>query len=76
MVYRYELEVKFYDDTASQGQQHDFYEFLRIYDTIGIGHKKTETSTVNISSNIKLTQEGLAKLLGENIPILSFKKVE
>ena len=76
MVYQYELEVRFHNDTANQAQQYDFYEFVRVYKPATVGHKAKETSTLYISSESELTRDGLARLLGENIPIISFKRVE
>ena len=76
MEHKYEIEVGFHDDTANQATNDRYYEFLRIYDGVGIGHKQTETSTVIINSERELTKSELEKFLGGNIPILFLKKVE
>ena len=75
MDYQYEVEVKFYEDTANQAQRYNFYEFVRIYEPKIIEHKVKETSTLWISSQSELSSEGLSKFFG-GISILSFKNVE
>ena len=76
MAYEYEVEVKFQEDTATPHQHARYKEVLMMYDGVGVGHKKTETSTMHISSRKELTQEGLARFLSDEIPILSFKRME
>jgi hypothetical protein len=76
MPNRYEIEVKFHEGNANQAQQQNFYEFRRIYEPTVIGHKERETSTICISSESELTREGLAKILGDDIPVLSFNQLE
>ena len=77
-THRYEVEVKFDDRIADVGTRREYFDFLGEhgnYSADGIGHDKKETSTITINSEQEFTEEGLAKILGEGIPILSFRKV-
>lgn len=71
----YQLLVRFNDDTAEVPTSNRYYEFLEKFGTAGLGNSDG-TSTVFISSKRELTKEGLAKLLGEDIPIISLEKTE
>jgi len=76
MTYNYEVEVKYHDDNADQATRSRYYRILEMHDGVGIGHKKTLTSTMNISSETELTKNELENLLGDDIPILSFNQLE
>ena len=70
---RYQLIVRFNDDTADKPTADRYYEFLRRYKTIGIGNNDG-TSVVRISSERELTEKVLAEFLGRGIPIISLVK--
>ena len=61
MTYLYEAEVKYHDDDPAKSQTaHDnYYRVLEMFNGAGIGHKKTLTSTINISSETELTKKEL-----------------
>lgn len=77
MTYNYEAEVKYHDDDPkkSQTDHHNYYRVLEMFNGTGTGHKKTLTSTMNISSETELTKKELEDLLGEDISVLSFEEV-
>jgi len=70
----YEVRVGFDDRTADVVASKAYFYVLDKYDALGIGHEKTRTSTMFISSEKPITLEGLAGELGD-IPVLSVKKV-
>ena len=77
MKYNYEVEVKFHGDCASPHQASRYNQVVMMYDGEEISkNKQEETTLVSLHPRKELTLEGLARLLGENIPIISFSKME
>ena len=70
----YKIDVGFYDDASDVGQIRTYYRALEKYDAKGIGHEKTRTSTMFLSSDKPLNIRQLTKDL-EDIKILSVRKV-
>ena len=76
MTFNYEIRVGFHEDFATDAIRGRYWDFLSKYNGNSIGNKATESSTAIIQSKEELTKEGLAEILGEDIPILSFKGLE
>jgi len=69
----YEILVDFDNETADVVTLKTYFQALEKYDATGIGHKKTKTSSIFISSKKPLNLEELSKDLG-NIKIFSVRK--
>lgn len=69
----YAIDVGFDDDTDVVTSR-KYYRILDKYGALGIGHEKTQTSTMFISPEKPLNLEQLASDLGD-IPILSVREM-
>ncbi len=65
----YEIAVDFDDEVASVGDSKTYFSVLDKYDALGIGHDRSGTSTMLISSEQSLNIDELAEDL-EDIKIL------
>jgi hypothetical protein len=70
----YEITVDFYDEDSDVGKARRYSQILNKYDARGIGHERTRTSSMFISSEKPLNLEQLAKDLGD-IKILSVREI-
>lgn len=69
----YEVHVDFDDERADIDTSKKYFDALRKYDAIGMGHEKTRTSSMFIESD-KLDVKELKKGLG-NILVISVKRI-
>ena len=77
MTYNYQVEVKFHEECASLPQAARYNQVVMMYDGEEVlKNRQAEKTTVSLHPRKELTLEGLARLLGENIPIISFSKME
>lgn len=70
---KYEIRVDFDDCTFDLIKSRGYYQFLDRYKALGIGHERTRTSSILVSSEEPLNREQLAKDL-ENIKIISVNR--
>jgi hypothetical protein len=77
MKYKYKLKIRFHGKDADQSGLKGYDRLASAYDTIKMTRNEQEkTSKIIISSRTKLTRRGIEKILGAEIPIISFKKME
>ena len=69
---RYEIHVELDDSCLDVVTSKTYHEFLDKYNALGVGHDRTQTSTIFLSSEKPLDLEELARDL-EGIPILSIE---
>lgn len=77
MSHFYEIILKFYGGTAKQSALKKYDRLASTYNISRITRNThAETTTLKISSKRKMTSHGIEKILGAEIPIISFKKME
>jgi hypothetical protein len=69
----YKILVDFDDETADVVKSRTYFQALKKYDATSIGHEKTKTSSMFISSEKPLNLEELSRDL-ENIGIFAVRK--
>lgn len=77
MQHFYEVILRFYGGTAEQSALKRYDKLASLYEISKVVRdRQAETTTLKISSRREITPNRIEKLLGSEIPIISFKKME